>query len=115
MFLFAQQRVGFCQARHMDSSRGLPPPPRSQTSYFLDAIVRTVGLRCGKTDAVAPSPSFALDSAFPHINGKRSGLFPIAEDSVGLATPSKFSLTWLQGRSISPAGTHVIPAQDIYS
>ena len=61
-----------------------------------------------------PNPSFAPDSALPRINSRRSGLFLIADNSVGLATPSTFSCT-STGQEPPPAGTHLSPARDPFS
>ena len=59
----------------------------------------------------APSPSLALDSAFPRMNGGYSGMFPIVEDSASLATPLISSGVSREQKS-PPAGTQVLPARD---
>ena len=103
----ATHAPGLDPPRHIDSSRGRRPPPRSYTPRPPGSVrTGTVGLRCGKAGAGTPSPSLALDSAFPRINGGNSGLFPIEEDSASLPTPPTPSRAGT-GQTPPPGGRQV--------
>ena len=100
---------GFDPPRDIDSSRGRRPPPLSYTPRPPGPDhVATVGLRCGKAGA---GTSFALYLAFPHMNGGRSGLFPVAEDPASLVTPPTSSGVGTRQKTPS-ASTQVPPTRD---
>ena len=104
----ATRAPGLDPPRHIESSRGRHPPPRSTPRPPGSVCTSTVGLRCGKAGAETPSPSLALDSAFPRMNGGNYGLFPIAEDSASLPTPPTPSRAGI-GQTLPPASTQVPP------
>ena len=60
-------------------------------------------MRCGKTGTETPRSRLKLDSAFPRFNGGSSTLFPIKEESTGLATLST-SPNRSTGKKPSPVG-----------
>ena len=101
---------GLDRPRHIDSSRERRPPHHSYTPRSPGPDhTAPFGLRCGKAGAGTPSPSIALDSAFPRMNGGHSGLFPIAEDSASLAPPDVDT-----GQKPPSAGTQVPPVRDSF-
>ena len=100
----ATRALGLDPPRHIDSSRGRCPPPRAYTPRHPGPVhTATVGLRCRKAGAGTPSPSLALDSAFPRMNGGYSGIFPIADDSA-----------WVQGRTASGGHSSVARPRPVF-
>ena len=108
----ATRALGLDTPRHINSSRGSRPPPHPYTPRPPGPDHSAmVGLRRKKAGAGTPSPSLALDLAFPRMNGEHSGLFPIAEDLASSArspTPSGVGT----GQKPPPAGPQVPPVRD---
>ena len=108
----ATRALGLDPTRHINSLQGRRPPPHSYTPRPPGPDhTATVDLRCWKAGAGTPSPSLALDSAFPRMNGGHSGMFPIAKDSASLAAPPTPSGVGT-GQKPPPAGTQMPPVRD---
>ena len=68
---YATYALGSDPPRHVDPSRKSRPRPNFYKPRPPGpGHMATVGLRCGKAGDGNPSPSLALDSAFPRMNGR---------------------------------------------